>query len=107
MLQQYFCTTLDDLSLAVETRLPFYRIAEGGMQVRLMGRISWECRQSGVVMNRLGIAYEEYQSARVIEPIPGYYGEDPVAVLDFASLVSFGTISFPILVPNPNLKTVP
>lgn len=78
MLSQYFNATVDDLSLAVETRLPLYRIAEGGMSVRLMGRVSWECLQAGVAMNRLGIAYTEYQGARVIEPVPGYYGENPV-----------------------------
>ena len=86
MLCNHFNAITEDLSLCVETRLPPYRVAQGGMTARLMGRIAWECQQAGVALNKLSVCYESYQGARVLPPKPGYYGNNPVAVLDFASL---------------------
>lgn len=51
LLSDYFNGTLDDLQLCVQTHLPMYRVAQGGMSARLMGRVAWEAQQERVALN--------------------------------------------------------
>lgn len=92
-------TMANNIGMANVCLVPLSYIFMRGQGIKIFSLISKECRNEGFLIPTLK-TYEDnitiddgYEGAIVLDPIPGIYIEDPIAVLDYASLYPSSMIS--------------
>lgn len=70
--------------------VPLSYLLTRGQQVRVMSMLYRKCGPLGLVLpvarNSDRVEGDKYEGATVIEPVKGFYKDNPIATLDFASL---------------------
>lgn len=80
------------VEMARVTGLPISMLLSRGQQIKVVSQLLREARKSGLVMPHLAhsdSAEEDgvkYKGATVLKPKTGYYKDEPISTLDFASL---------------------
>lgn len=92
-------TMANNIGMANVCLVPLSYIFMRGQGIKIFSLISKECRDEGFLIPTLknyednNIIDEGYEGAIVLDPKPGIYINDPIAVLDYASLYPSSMIS--------------
>lgn len=89
-LDERLCSRLGLVEMARVTGVTFRTLLERGQQIKVVSQLARVARDNNMLipLKRCPTGYmpREYVGAKVIDPKPGYYEQDRVMVLDFASL---------------------
>lgn len=78
------------VEMARVTGVPLSYLLTRGQQIKVMSMLYRKCLPLGLVLPvaRDRVEGAKYEGATVIDPVKGFYKDEPIATLDFASLVS-------------------
>ena len=76
--------------------VPFGWIVSRGQGVKIQSLVAKQCAKRGFILpdlDKTSFGKETFEGAIVLPPVPSLYLEEPVAVLDYASLYPSSMIS--------------